>query len=638
MSLRSKLLLGFLAVVALATLAGGSSLYSVSRLGGLAIEMYDKPLMAISFGRSAQEHFMVARSLLEEKLQAAAGGKDEDLDSAFGDLSDDLDVVVERAYSARSQQLSREVVAAVKDWREKGATLLKAGQVAAEGAEALRKSADAIADKIERLVEFESEDGYNFRQSAARTIKFAWWVAIGAGGAVIVLGLFIAIGLGNRLSRVIRGTTDAMTKLAAGDTSVNVPGVGRRDEIGTMAAALQVFKENAKDKANLEEEKRAELLRQEAERERQAAREAAFQGEIDGVVEAAAKGDFSRRIETSDRDGSFLGIAGRINKLTSLVERATADLDGVLAAMARGDLSHKITADYAGRFGELKTNTNNTVDQLAGIVAGIRTAVMQVGYVAREITAGADDLAARTEQAGTKLEHTAAATAKMAEIVRTNAADAQTASNLTESANKVAGQSGQIVEQAVAAMAKIQESAQKMVDIITTIDEIAFQINLLALNASVEAARAGNAGRGFAVVAQEVRALAQRSAKAAAGIKTLIQGSNRQVDDGVRLVSQAGASLTEIIGSIGQMSAIISGISDASQEQASGVDAINAAVVQMDEMTQQNSALVEETMATVKSLADEADNLTEIMNFFSLGDDEQNAAKEKEAQPLRAAS
>jgi methyl-accepting chemotaxis protein len=187
-------------------------------------------------------------------------------------------------------------------------------------------------------------------------------------------------------------------------------------------------------------------------------------------------------------------------------------------------------------------------------------------------------------------------------------------------------------------MAKIQESAQKMVDIITTIDEIAFQINLLALNASVEAARAGNAGRGFAVVAQEVRALAQRSAKAAAGIKTLIQGSNRQVDDGVRLVSQAGASLTEIIGSIGQMSAIISGISDASQEQASGVDAINAAVVQMDEMTQQNSALVEETMATVKSLADEADNLTEIMNFFSLGDDEQNAAKEKEAQPLRAAS
>ena len=634
MSLRSKLLLGFLSMVILATLAGASSIYSVSRLGQLAIDMYDKPLMAINFARAAKADFMAARYVLNA---AAAAGTEADSDardqaeSAHDDLVSDLDVVAERAYSDRSTHLIEQTKAAVGDWWEKSQATLTPGAAPAADRKALTALGDDIADKLEALVEYESENGYNFRGDAVATIERAWWITIAFGAAVIALGVLLALALGNRLSRVIRGTTDAMAKLAAGDSSADVPGVGRRDELGRMAAALQVFKENAKDKARLEEEKRIELAQQEESRAIQTARETVFQREIDAVVEAAANGDFSRRIELGDRDGSFLGIAKRMNELTGLVERATADLDVVLAGMARGDLSQLISADYAGRFGEIKANANNTVAQLADIVADIRSAVVQVGSVAAEITAGADDLSARTEQAAARLEETAGSTEAMANIVRTNAANAHNASELAASAQKVAGRGGQIVSRAIAAMARIEESARKMVDIIGTIDEIAFQINLLALNASVEAARAGEAGKGFAVVAQEVRALAQRSASAAAGIKTLIQDSNRQVQDGVKLVRETGESLTEIVGSVVRVSEIVNAISGASKEQATGIDDISSAVAEMDRMTQKNAAMVEQTAAALKMLSDEAAHLGKLLQFFSLEEDERSPAEQAAA-------
>ena len=270
----------------------------------------------------------------------------------------------------------------------------------------------------------------------------------------------------------------------------------------------------------------------------------------------------------------------------------------------------------------MRANTNNTVGQLADIVADIRAAVTQVSGVATEITAGAADLSARTEQAAARLEETAGSAEEMANIVRTNAANAHSASEFAASAQQVAARGGEVVGQAIAAMARIEGSARKMVDIIATIDEIAFQINLLALNASVEAARAGEAGKGFAVVAQEVRALAQRSASAAAGIKTLIQDSNRQVQDGVKLVSQTGESLTEIVGSVVRVSEIVSGISGASKEQATGIDDISSAVAEMDRMTQKNAAMVEQTTAALKMLSDEAVHLAKLLQFFTLEQDE----------------
>ena len=347
--------------------------------------------------------------------------------------------------------------------------------------------------------------------------------------------------------------------------------------------------------------------------------ELALRGAVETLLDAANQGDFSRRIEASGMQGTMARLAGGINQLTKLVEGATKDLGGMLGALAEGDLTRRITADYQGTLGELKDNANRTAEQLAEIVGQIQTATQEVENAASEIGTGTEDLSKRTEQAASSIEETAASTEQMAATVKQNAESARNASELASGADQSAKTGGEVVEKAVCAMAGIEQSAQRITDIISVIDEIAFQTNLLALNASVEAARAGEAGKGFAVVAQEVRQLAQRSAQAASDIKTLIQDSNGQVKDGVDLVNRAGEALTEIVGSIGKVTGIVQEISSASQEQAAGVQEINSSITSMDEMTQQNSALVEESSAAARALSDQATKLAQLMDFFKLG-------------------
>ncbi|MEZ5936052.1 MAG: methyl-accepting chemotaxis protein [Alphaproteobacteria bacterium] len=344
----------------------------------------------------------------------------------------------------------------------------------------------------------------------------------------------------------------------------------------------------------------------------------ALQRSIDEVVSAAVGGDFSKRVKADNLDGAMGRLAQGVDQLTGLIEGATGDIGTMLGALAEGDLSRRITADYRGTLGVLKDDANRTADQLANIVGHIQLTANEVKNAASEITSGTEDLSSRTEQAAANLEETAASTEEMAATVGQNAKNAKSASELAGSADRTAKTGGDVVKQAVGAMAGIEESAQKITDIISVIDEIAFQTNLLALNASVEAARAGEAGKGFAVVAQEVRQLAQRSAQAAADIKTLIQNSNGQVKDGVQLVNRAGEALTEIVGSIGKVAGIVEQISSASQEQAIGVQEINNSITSMDEMTQQNSALVEESTAAARALTDQATKLAELMAFFKL--------------------
>ncbi|MGI9509793.1 MAG: methyl-accepting chemotaxis protein [Geminicoccaceae bacterium] len=336
------------------------------------------------------------------------------------------------------------------------------------------------------------------------------------------------------------------------------------------------------------------------------------------LLEAASQGDFSRRIDIVSTEGTMARLAGGINELTKLVEGATKELSGMLGALAEGDLRQRIATDYQGTLGELKDNANRTAEQLSEIVGQIQTASDEVENAASEISSGTEDLSQRTEQAASNLEETAASTEEMAATVKQNAENARNASELASSADQSAKTGGEVVEQAVGAMSRIEGSAQKITDIIGVIDEIAFQTNLLALNASVEAARAGEAGKGFAVVAQEVRQLAQRSAQAASDIKTLIQDSNGQVKEGVDLVNRAGEGLAEIVGSIGKVAGIVREISNASQEQAAGVQEISSSVTNMDEMTQQNSALVEESTAAARALSDQARKLTDLMGFFKL--------------------
>jgi methyl-accepting chemotaxis protein len=357
------------------------------------------------------------------------------------------------------------------------------------------------------------------------------------------------------------------------------------------------------------------------------------QSQIDRVITAAGKGDFKERISTAET-GAYASIAAGVNRLNEQIETTINDVATVLGAIANGQLDQRITADYEGKFGELKNNVNETADRLTSTVANIQQTAKEVASAAAEIGSGTEDLSGRTERAAASLEETAAAADELAATVKQNAENAAQASELSEGADNIAGRGGKVVKSAISAMAEIDQSAEKITAIISVIDEIAFQTNLLALNASVEAARAGEAGKGFAVVAQEVRQLAQRSAQAASDIKALIQSSNDQVKDGVELVNQAGAALEEIVASISDVARIVKDISTASKEQAIGVQNINGSIAGMDEMTQQNSALVEQSSASARTLGDNAAKLTEAMAFFQLqAAGTQDGRQETEGRP-----
>jgi methyl-accepting chemotaxis protein len=441
--------------------------------------------------------------------------------------------------------------------------------------------------------------------------------------------LALALVITRWTSRSLRETVDGMTELANGNLEIEVEGAERKDELGAMARALGVFKDNALRMKSLDAEKE-ESDRQVKDSRHQMMQE--LRAAFGTVVTDAIAGNFSSRVDATFPDQELNELATGINQLVQSLDTVIKDVGDRMQALADGDLSQRIEDDYQGAFADLKDNVNRTADQLASIVAQIQGASSEVENAASEITSGTNDLSARTEQAASSLEETAAATEEMSSTVKQNAENAKSASSLADDANQTASQGGEVVEQAVGAMGRIEQSAQKITDIIGVIDEIAFQTNLLALNASVEAARAGEAGKGFAVVAQEVRQLAQRSAQAASDIKTLIQDSNSQVKDGVQLVNQAGEALTEIVGSIGKVVGIVQQISSASQEQASGVQEINGSVTNLDEMTQQNSALVEESAASARSLSDQAGKLAELMTFFKTS----NAASPRAARSKSA--
>ncbi|ASD26390.1 chemotaxis protein [Brevundimonas diminuta] len=412
------------------------------------------------------------------------------------------------------------------------------------------------------------------QDAAFRTTKIALGV-----GVLVALILSVASGLvlAQSIAKPIAAMTAAMRRLAGGDKSIQVPAMGRKDEVGQMAAAVLAFKDAAI--AN-------ERLEAEAVAQRQAAAEERARVEAE-------------KAKAAEEDRIAITALGQ-----------------GLNAMASGDLTHRIEVTFAPNAEQLRADFNDAIAQLEKAVASVAANVAAIRSGSSEISQASDDLSRRTEQQAASLEETAAALDQITTTVNRTADGARQAADVVQKTRGEAEASGLVVGEAVAAMTAIEQSSNQIGAIIGVIDEIAFQTNLLALNAGVEAARAGDAGRGFAVVASEVRALAQRSAGAAKEIKTLITASSRQVEQGVDLVGRAGEALSRIVDEVAEINSLVSEISASAQEQATGLQQVNTAVNQMDQVTQQNAAMVEESTAASHSLAQEADVLAASVAHF----------------------
>ena len=505
------------------------------------------------------------------------------------------------------------------------------GVSAAQWFDATTKYIDALRPVEARL----SDDLVTTVRGVANEARWSFWGILALFVAMLAAAAGLSVFVALSITRPVGQLVGAMGILAGGDTSIEVPGTDRGDEIGTMAQAVLVFRDAAIEKTRLETEN-AERERREAaekaERERrameekaEAARRAAaereaaaakvmneFDAAVGGIVKAAMAGDFSQRVSLDGKDGVIRNLAASMNTMCDNVGKVFEDLVRMLGALAQGDLTSRITAEYQGAFASLKDNANATAQRLLETIAEIKAAAKEVANAALEISGATTDLSQRTEEQAASLEQTSASMEQISATVK----NAQHASQSTTATRDVGSRGGTVVAQAVDAMSRIEESSGKIANIISVIDEIAHQTNLLALNAAVEAARAGDAGRGFAVVAAEVRNLAQRSSEAAKTIKDLITNSSAQVNDGVELVSRAGAALKEIVGSIETVAAIVADIANASAEQAAGIEQVNKALTQMDEVTQQNSALVEENAATAKTLEHQASQMDERVSYF----------------------
>jgi len=455
-------------------------------------------------------------------------------------------------------------------------------------------------------------------------------ITLGITLAMLVLGGLIARSISKPMTQLNR----TMLQVAEGQFDVEVAGRERKDEIGDMCRAVEVFRANGLKVAEMTEAEAARIIRDQAERARMMAE---LQAAFGQVVDAAIAGEFSRRVPANFPDAELNSLAGSVNSLVETVDRGISETGGVLSALAQADLTQRMRGSYQGAFAKLKDDTNAVADKLTEIITQLRDTSRALKSATGEILAGANDLSERTTKQAATIEETSAAMEQLANTVLHNANRAKDASGNAAEVTRTAEEGGTVMGQATEAMERITTSSGKISSIIGMIDDIAFQTNLLALNASVEAARAGEAGKGFAVVAVEVRRLAQSAAEASSEVKALIEQSAGEVQVGSRLVEDAARKLGSMLDAARANNALMDGIARENQQQAGAIEEVSTAVRQMDEMTQHNAALVEEMNAAIEQTESQATALDRVVDIFTLaeGQGTRRPAAEPPRQGLR---
>ncbi|MDX3928596.1 MAG: methyl-accepting chemotaxis protein [Shinella sp.] len=460
---------------------------------------------------------------------------------------------------------------------------------------AMKTSADAIDAALKGLVsENEAVTARTILEARAEE-RFAFALTVASLALSVGLAVAAVFLVNRRVVRPLNGIAGAMKNLAEGDLQKEIPHAGRSDEIGEMAAAVAVFRDNAVERLRLERQTEADRAHAESERQQ--------------------------------RDAERIRDGGK-------VQEAVFALGEALGKLASGDVTCRIEKPFEGDLDRLRVDFNDSVGRLNDALREVGENARAINAGAGQIRAAADDLSRRTEQQAASVEETAAALEEITTTVKDSTKRAEEAGELVARTRAGAEKSGEIVRRAVAAMQEIEKSSSEITSIIGVIDDIAFQTNLLALNAGVEAARAGDAGKGFAVVAQEVRELAQRSAKAAKEIKGLINTSGEHVKSGVSLVGETGRSLQTIVSEVQEINAHVQAIVEAAREQSTGLQEINTAVNTMDQGTQKNAAMVEETTAASHGLASEVQALNALIGRFNVGGSAGHAASQPHLQVI----
>ncbi len=557
---------------------------------------------AVAAAAAAEQSMADALAMRDANLRLLLAGMDAMVDRASGTVSPELKKETDESVAELQAGLSKiAAVAAALGAPELGQGLDQDVGIIVTGVatelpkliearqdEAIMALDDRVDEAGSRLVERLGQLADRAHHVAADSMREAdvlstraLWLQLVCAGVAMVVMLGLTLNHGAVIRKGITGLRDSMRRILSGDYTSAIPAVGRGDEIGEMARAIEQFRDAAVEKADLE--RSAAEARRESE-STHSAREAA--------AEANAR-----------------EVAGAVSALGAGLKR-----------LAEGNLTVSLSEPFRADLESLRLDYNQALDRLTFLMAKVRENAGSIQANGQQMRTAANELGRRTEQQAASLEETSAALNQITTTVRSSADRAEEASHMVGETKANAAESGRIVGEAIDAMARIENASAEIGKIINVIDEIAFQTNLLALNAGVEAARAGEAGKGFAVVAQEVRELAQRAAMAAKDIKGLVGRSSGEVETGVRLVQATGAALGRIGADVERIHSHMSEILVSAREQSTGLSEINSAIGQLDQMTQQNAAMVEQTTAASQILAQDSDGLVEAIAHFRIGE------------------